>query len=231
MSQAKPMILLAGDRPRDPSGMVNSLRRALRESGKEKPRVAYVGTASKDNPVFFTAIKALLKEAGAGEVGLVRLSKPKADVEAAKKALEAADVLFLSGGEVEDGIVGLARHGLDGFLKELYGQGKLFVGVSAGSIMLGSHWVRWADPDDDSTAELFGCLGLVPTVFDTHAEDEDWKELKAALRLMGPGARGYGIPRDGMISADSQGRLVNLEKELLCFVNDGGKILLTGSAT
>lgn len=224
MSQTKPMYLLAGGRPRDPSGMVSCLNRALAECGREKPSVAYVGCANKDNLVFFTAIKALLHEAGAGEVNMLRLAKPKVGIEAAKKALEAADAIFLSGGEVEDGMVWLVRHGLTGFLKELYAKGTLFIGVSAGSIMLGTHWVRWRDPDDDATAELFDCLGMVPAVFDTHAEDEDWKELKAALRLLGSGARGHGIPRDGMISADSQGKLTNLEKELLVYVNSNGVV-------
>lgn len=224
MSQEKPIILLAGGPSRNPSGMVTCLSRALRECGNEKPKVAYVGTASKANVLFFNAIKALLKGAGAGEVTLLRLAKPGADIKAAKEALAAADAVFFSGGEVDDGMNGLIQHGLTAFLKELYGQGKLFIGVSAGSIMMGTHWVRWQNPEDDGTAELFDCLGLVPTIFDTHAEDEDWKELKTALRLMGPGARGYGIPRDGMISADSQGRLTYLEKELLCYINNNGQV-------
>lgn len=226
MNRTKPIYLLAGGPPRNPAAMVSCLRRALKECGREKPKIAYVGTASGDNALFFAGVRALLKEAGAGAVELVRLAKPKADTDAAKRALESADAVFLSGGEVEDGMAGLARHGLNGFMRELYERGKLFIGVSAGSIMMGARWVRWADPEDDATAELFGCLGLVPAVFDTHAEDEDWKELKAALRLMGPGASGYGIPRDGMILADSQGMLVNLEKTLLCFVNEGGRVVL-----
>lgn len=225
MMEPKPIYLLAGGPPRSPSGMVSCLRRALNECGQEKPRVAYIGTASGDNALFFAAIQALLHEAGAGKVELVHLVKPNADTAAARQALEAADAVFISGGEVEDGMLGLARHGLQGFLKELYQGGKLFIGVSAGAIMLGTHWVRWADPDDDATASLFECLGFVPTVFDTHAEDEDWRELKTALRLMGPGAQGYGIPRDGMLSADGCGRLTSLEKEPLRFVNDGGRVV------
>ena len=194
------------------------------ECGKDKPRIAYIGTASKDNVVFFTALKALLKDAGAGEVTLIRLAKKKVDVAAAKKALSAADAIFLSGGEVEDGIFWLRQHGLIGFLKDLYDSGMLFIGVSAGSIMLGTHWVSFEVSEDDSTASLFECIGLIPTVFDTHAEDEDWKELKLTLQLLGPGAKGYGIPRDGMISADTSGNMTNLQKALLPYVNDNGTV-------
>jgi peptidase E len=223
MSDVKPIYLLAGGRPKSP-GMTSCLSQALSAAGHEKPRVAYVGTASKDNLLFFAAIKALLKEAGSGDVTLVRLSRPKSDVDLAKRTLEAADAIFISGGEVEDGIKGLVQHAMDSFIKELYSKGKVLIGVSAGSIMLGSHWVRWEKEDDDSTASLFECLGLVPTVFDTHAEDEDWKELKLTLKLLGPGARGFGIPRDGMASADVQGNLNNHEKALLPYVNREGQV-------
>lgn len=231
MSQIKPAFLLAGGRPRGPSAMASFLGRALRECDKTKPHVAYIGTANGDSMPFFLAMKALLQEAGAGPVDLLRLAKPKADVEAAKKALLAADAVFLSGGEVEDGIDWLARHGLVDFLRELRQKGTLFLGISAGSIMMGTCWVRWSNPDDDSTATLFDCLSLVPALFDTHAEDEDWKELKTALRLLGPGARGYGIPSNGFISADSEGHLVNLEQSLLVFANRDGQVSRIESAT
>jgi peptidase E len=224
MSAERPALLLAGGRPRDPSGTIRTLSRALQECLVQKPKVAYIGTASGDSVIFFNMIKSLLKKAGAAEVSLVRLAKEGADASAAKRTLERSDIIFISGGEVEDGMQWLERHDLVGFLKDLYRRGKLFLGMSAGSIMMGAHWVHWDDETDDNTASLFDCLNLIPCVFDTHAEDEDWKELKTALRLMGPGARGYGIPRDGMISADSGGNLVNMEKELLVYVNRDGTI-------
>lgn len=224
MNQMKPLFLLAGGRPRDTKSMVLSLSLALKECGREKPMVAYIGTANGDSEIFFIAMKSLLKDAGAGEVRLLRLAKNKADISAARKVLETADVIFLSGGEVEDGMHWLRLHGLIDFLKELRSQGKLFLGMSAGSIMMGAHWVRWEDPDDDKTAELFDCLGFVQTTFDTHAEDEDWKELKMALKLQGPGSQGYGIPRGGLLSVDSEGRMVSFEKTLLCYVNNVGQV-------
>ena len=217
-----PAILLAGGRPRDEGSMARMLSKAFGKTAS--PRVAYIGTANGDSLPFFTMMKLMLSRAGAKKVDFVRLAKEKADVAKAKAALEASDVVFLSGGEVEDGINWLKRHRIDDFLRTLYAQGKQFAGVSAGSIMLGSHWVRWDDENDDDTASLFDCLGIVPAIFDTHAENEDWKELDTALKLMGDGARGYGIPSGGMISADSAGNLVNLEKELLLFVNEDGLV-------
>lgn len=224
MSTLKPLFLIAGGRPRDPKALVSLTARALRECDRKGPRVAYVGTANGDNMAFYMSIKALLHEAGAGEVSFPRLARAKVDLAAAKQALERSDAIYLSGGEVEDGIRWLERHGLVQFLKEMRDQGKLFLGMSAGSIMMGTHWVRWEDENDDATAGLFNCLGFAPTTFDTHAEDEDWKELKMALKLQGPGAQGYGIPSGGLVSVDYQGRITALEKTLLHYANVEGQV-------
>lgn len=221
MNTIKPLYLLAGGSFTNPKSMTPYLSRALSECG-ENPSVAYIGTASGDNPIFFRMVRMLLKQAGAGEVVLVKLAKDNADIPSARQKLEAADAIFISGGEVDDGMRWLERHGLTGFLNELRSRGKQFFGVSAGSIMMGTHWVSWEDPKDDATAKLFDCLGFVSTTFDTHAEDEDWKELKTALLLQGHGARGYGIPRDGVVVVDSEGNMEALGKVLLYYENIEG---------
>ena len=172
---------------------------------------------------FFEALKSLLRKTGA-EVNFVRLAKKRVNLSEAKTALEKADAVFLSGGEVEDGMRWLEHHGLIGFLNELRNRGKLFFGMSAGSIMMGTHWVRWEDENDDATASLFECLGFASTIFDTHAEEEDWKELKAALKLRGPGAQGYGISAGGLVRVDSQGQMTVLEKTLIPYENVGGRV-------
>ena len=216
-----PAVLLAGGRPRNPKAMARMMSRAL--EGIRKPELAYIGTANGDDPAFFAMMESLLMEAGAEKVVFVRLAKENSDIDAARNALSKADVIFLAGGEVEDGMMWLTRHSLVAFLKDLYRGGKLFMGISAGVIMMGTQWVRWETEDDD-TAELFDCLGIIPALFDVHGEDEDWDELKAALKLMGSGARGYALPRGCTILADSQGALENLEKEYLVFVNEDGRI-------
>ena len=216
-----PAILIAGGRPRDPDAMAKMMSYAFK--GIQKPVVAYIGTANGDNPAFFMMMKILLKKAGAEKVIFVHLAKEKPNLEAAKKVLTNADLIFLSGGEVEDGMNWLNKHGLVTFLSDLYNAGKRFMGVSAGVIMMGTHWVRF--PGND-TSELFDCLGIIPLLFDVHGEDEDWVELKAALKLMGDGARGYALPRECMISADSQGTLINLSKEYLVFVNEDNRVFL-----
>jgi len=217
-----PALMVAGGRPRDPEAMARMFSRAF--EGLQKPKAAYIGTANGDNFAFFQAMKLMLKKAGAAKVTLVHLAKEKADIDTAKNTLATADVIFLSGGEVEDGMNWLKKYGLTGFLKDLYNKGKRFIGVSAGVIMMGSHWVHWDVEGDDSTSKLFDCLAFTPVLFDVHGEDEDWVELKAALKLLGPLSRAYGLPGGCMVSADSRGNLLNLEKGYQVFVNDKGNI-------
>ncbi len=90
--------------------------------------------------------------------------------------------------------------------------------------MMGTHWVRWDDPEDDATAKLFEYLGFIGATFDTHAEDEDWKELKTALRLQGCGARGYGIPKNSAVVYDSGGSMEALGKVPVCYENKEGSV-------
>jgi hypothetical protein len=107
----------------------------------------------------------------------------------------------------------LERTGADSWLRGLYLAGKPFIGVSAGSIMLAQSWVRWPAAGDDASAEIFPCLGLAPLLCDTHAEKEDWEELKTLLRLSGR-ATGYGIPSGAALRVRADGSLSALGKPL-----------------
>ena len=219
---AKEVYLIAGGR--DIRQTTDDFRAALEVCGKPDPKIAYVGTASGDNRIFFQAMKLSMMKAGAKTVTLVSLAHKNADAAKAKRILSEVDAVFLSGGEVEDGIVWLEKAGVIDFLTEMYRGGKLFLGTSAGAIMMGQHWVHWDVEGDDSTSRLFSCLNFVPFVFDAHGEKEDWTELKCALRLLGPGAEGYGLSAGGFFSADGSGRFASFRNDPAVFRNVDGKI-------
>ena len=222
---SNPALLIAGGRPINETAVKSVLAAELKNF--EKPKVAYIGAANGDSAGFFETMRTFLLQAGASEVNFVRLAGGDTDTDAAVKTLSCADAVFLSGGEVEDGIKHIDRHGLAGLLRNLYGAGKKFIGISAGAIMLGDCWVRWDTPGDDDTAELFKCLGIIPHIFDTHAEDEDWIELKTALKLMGDDSTGIGIPRGGVIRAGCDGKIANLIDEYLTFTYMNKNFLMT----
>ena len=221
---AKPIFLIAGGGPGDTRQTAEDFRTAFETCGKPNPSVAYVGTANKDNKIFYQFMKQPMLTAGARDVKLVPIAKKHVDGGAARKMLSEADAVFLSGGEVEDGIVWLKKAGLDTFLIDLYNAGKPFFGASAGAIMIGRHWVHWDKEDDDNTASLFDCLCFVPMLFDTHGESENWKELKCALRLEGEGAIGYGLSKGGFYKADLDGHIKSFRNGPEVYRNDGGEI-------
>jgi hypothetical protein len=91
--------------------------------------------------------------------------------------------------------------------------------------MLAKSWVRWKDPDDDSSAELFSCLGLAPIICDTHGEQDNWEELKAALKLSEDGEKGYGIVSGTAIKVYPNGKVEALGGAVNQFIRSEGKIV------
>ena len=169
----------------------------------------------------------MLKKVGAASVRLAALASAKADLAKARSLLQGADLIFISGGDVEAGMRVLERTGFDSLLMEMHQAGKPFIGASAGSIMLAQSWVRWTDAADDSTAESFSCLNLVPLLCDTHAEKEDWEELKVLLKISGA-AVGYGIPSGAALRVSADGSLLALGKPIQRLAWRGGLPELIG---
>jgi len=191
-SKQKPVCLIAGGPGTARGKLLSLFRKVFRVAGVDSPCVAYIGAASGDNPDFFGWLRDLLKKAGASEVVLVPLAG-RGRIGKSIAALKRGDIVFISGGDVEEGMKVLARRKIVPLLKRLFAGGVPFFGLSAGSIMLARSWVKWADPDDDSTAGIFRCLGFAPVYCDTHEEDEDWAELRVLLGLVEKGSTGYGI--------------------------------------
>jgi hypothetical protein len=122
-----------------------------------------------------------------------------ADAEDALRVLSRADAVFVSGGDVAEGMDVLrARKGVIACLRERFDSGIPFMGLSAGSIMLSRGWVRWAE-EDAGQDMLFECLGFAPIYCDVHGEGDGWDELKALLRLLPAATVGYAIPSGGAL--------------------------------
>lgn len=202
----KPVYLIAGGRGsvarRGPDPLV---LQALQTAGVQQPAVAYVGAASRDNALFRAMISRMLRKAGAGKVRLAPLCGSRADPAKAGRVIEQSHIVFMSGGDVEEGMKVLSKNGMTVFLQELYREGKPFFGVSAGSIMLAEKWVKWDDLEADSNAELFPCLGVARICCDTHDEENDWEELRALARLTTAGRVVYGIPSGAALVAHVDG--------------------------
>ena len=156
----------------------------------KSPRALYIGAASNDDTYYFSIIEPVLLNSGAKEVHLASFD----GTAHSKKLIASSELIFISGGDVESGMANLEAVKAIPILIELYKNGVPFVGVSAGSIMMGKAWIRWKDPDDNATASLFPCLGFTKFACDAHDEFDDWGELKSAMRISPEGETGYGIP-------------------------------------
>jgi cyanophycinase-like exopeptidase len=209
------VYLLAGGHGRVRKGPDPLLVRMLEHLGIPLPHIAYLGAANGDDTGFFAMMKRVVVEAGAGVVEMVPLAGGARVGARACDMLERADLVYVGGGDVEDGMRVLAESGADAVLTRLFRKGMPFLGLSAGSIMLAQAWVRWRDPEDDATAERFPCLGFAPFICDTHDEDSGWEELKAALSVSPKGSLGYGIPSGGGIIVEADGTALPLGDCLL----------------
>jgi hypothetical protein len=188
-----PVLLLAGGpgSRRDAYGPL--ILEVLRLSGKPSPLVAYLGAATDDDPRFSGWMKDLVTSAGPCAFRLAPVAGRRAAGGAARQIIEAADVVFAGGGDVDLGLRRLLERDLAGVLRKKHGGGAPFLGISAGAILLCREWIRWTDPDDDGSAQRFECLGLAPVLCDCHGEDDGWAELRALLRLAGGRSLGYGL--------------------------------------
>lgn len=226
-AQQAPVFLLAGG-PSSHHRGATLLKQVFTISGTPYPAIAYVGVASHDNREFFTRMADHLHDAGARKVTLAPLAGSRPPITRAKTILEEADLIFISGGDVEAGMSLLAERRIQPWLRQLFDHGKPFFGLSAGSIMLASQWVRWTNPDDDTSAEAFPCMGFAPILCDTHAEEDDWIELQALLHLMPPSTSGYGIPSGGGLRVDPDGTVSAMGEPISRYLNRSGKIIHTG---
>jgi peptidase E len=179
-----PVYLIAGAGPGTGPRSFRFHDDVIAAVGRPKPSYAYVGAASGDARWFERIIKTMVFGPRA-HCAFVRLTDRSLRTSEAKSKLADADVVFVSGGDVEAGMKAIEERGLTSFFRELHLGGKIFEGVSAGSIMLGEHWVRF-DGDDDEKGTRFDCLGIVPLSFDAHDEKEGWTELQSLARLLPP---------------------------------------------
>lgn len=204
--QAKPVFLMAGHGGRR-GGRDEMLARAIEATGVRQPTAAYLGSASGDNRPFYLVMATMLRAAGSGPVSLASTVGKRVNLDKTRAILRQADLIFVSGGDVEEGMQVLAALELTGVLRELYKAGKVFCGVSAGSLMLAREWVRWSNPDDENSASLFTCLGFADLLCDAHGEADGWEELRAAVRLSPEGTIGYGIRSGAGLAQHPDGRI------------------------
>jgi len=224
MKTMLPIYLLAGGPGAKRQSPDPILQMAFRELGKTKPSVAYIGAAHGDSLTFYLFIKRLIVAAGAGKVELVPLAKKKSNLEEAQSIIQSADCIFVSGGDVSEGMRVLTEKAVIPLIKKRYNEGALIIGVSAGSIMLAKQWINWPDENDEASAELIPCMNIAPVLCDTHGEEDEWNELHSLVRLTEGNQIGYGIPSGGAMRISKDGGVEAISMPLYRIERLEGKI-------
>lgn len=189
MSESLKSIYLLADSqllfPRqDHSVLLNSIRSEIE---MENPKAAYVGASNGDQPEFYQIFKAAMEGIGIRDCRMIRASFPAADA----AFMEEADLILLSGGDVETGWNAFQQNGFGEAVVRRFNKGAALIGVSAGAVQLG-----WGAARDggESSISLLETFKLVPYVIGVHEEKNGWKELIKLVVEMGGTLRGLGIP-------------------------------------
>src|SRR2546427_7581377 len=99
-------------------------------SGKPRPRICFVPTASGDSSVYITKFyEAFGDRAAATHLGL--FGRPRTDVGA---VLTSQDIIYVGGGNTANMLAVWRVHGVDRMLREAWERGVILTGVSAGMI-------------------------------------------------------------------------------------------------
>lgn len=106
-------------------------KRALELSGKARPRVLFVLTASGDNPNYIATSYQAVSGLGVDVEHLALFTQPNVPVD---EAFGRADLVWVGGGSVANLLAVWQLHGVDVAAKDAWERGVVLGGVSAGSI-------------------------------------------------------------------------------------------------
>jgi len=146
----------------------NLFLEALRLSGKDRPRVLFVMTATGDDTDYLTISYQAMRGLSVDADHLAVYAMPNQPVD---EALGKADVVWVGGGSVANLLALWKVHGIDLAMRDAWERGVVLGGVSAGSIC----W-HVGGPTDSYGPELqlqLGGLALIPYGNGVHYDTEE----------------------------------------------------------
>jgi dipeptidase E len=135
-------------------------------TGRERPRVAYIGTAMAEDP---SAALRMYDRFG-GIAGVSRIEFFPWPPDDLRERVLGADLVFVGGGNTANMLAIWRVHGVDGLLREALDAGVVLSGSSAGGICWWEHGVT--DSFGPQLAPM-DCLGFLPGTFCPHYDDEE----------------------------------------------------------
>lgn len=137
-------------------------------TGKPKPKVCFVPTASGDAPGYVVRFYQVFpaKRAEASWLGLFPRTEPDL-----REFVLSQDVIYVGGGSTVNMLAVWRAHGLDAILREAWEAGVVLCGVSAGALC----WFESGSTDSfgSGLSPLRDCLGFLPGSFCPHYDGEE----------------------------------------------------------
>lgn len=176
-------------------------------------KALYIGAANGDQAEYFELFRAAMEECKVEQCEFLKADTP---LEEAQQRIAEADLILLSGGDVEVGWTFLEP--LKMALEDAYFEGAVLVGVSAGAIHLSS--LAWPRKEELCESDLYSVIGLVPCLVDVHDEKDNWRHLKQAMRITDGCFSGIGIPSGAGVAVEYNGRVTALKNSVDCLDYD-----------
>jgi len=212
----KPLYLLADSQLFFWKSGGDSLTERIRaDLDSANPKAAYIGASNGDQREFYDLFEAAMDSMAISHCRLVP-SRPSREDTA---FLEDAELIVLSGGDVERGWQVFEQNGLKELLPRKRFDGAVLLGVYAGAVQLGlGHLSNAARP------KPLHMFRFAPFYVGAHDEGNDWFDLRALVNLSQADARAIGLPAGGGAVYYSDGTLEPLRRPLIEIVKENSRI-------
>lgn len=144
----------------------------VRISGKENPKLLFIGTASTNSYDYFLVIKEIFENLGC-IVSNLDLLENNLDLNEIKNSILNTDIIYVGGGNTRFMLEKWRELGVDKLLIEAYNKGIVCTGLSAGSYC----WFK-------CNYDLIEGLGVINAVNCVHYEQKDSEAKQKLLKVI-----------------------------------------------
>jgi hypothetical protein len=212
----KPLYLLADSQLFFWKSDSNSLAERVRANlDSSSPKAAYIGASNGDQPEFYSLFQAAMEAMGISNCRSVPSQPSREDI----SFIEEADLILLSGGDVERGWRTFEQNGLKELVPRKRFDGAILMGVSAGAVQLGLGCLS-----NSAQPKQIDMFRFAPFYVGAHDEENDWWDLRALVNLSQADTRAIGIPAGGGAVFQSDGTLEPIRKHLIELTKESAKI-------
>lgn len=146
----KHIIVIGGESAEDMQRMTHIDEHIVASSGKTRPTVLYISTASGDDRVKIFDFTAKYESAGCSVRTLTFFIPPFPSPDHMSSLFEQADIIYVAGGNTRAMLAIWREFGVVGLLTKAWENGKVLCGVSAGAIC----WFEYGHSDSGGAFAL-----------------------------------------------------------------------------